>query len=294
MQTDDDAQTLNDVKFVADARAQELRSMGIVNARQLATAAPAEVYAQTEMSKYDVKKVIGAARALFDDLSDEVPSFDETDDEDIEGPQVPSGYGKSREMASESAESTADDEMPEKYKPDNEKAKITTFDDEWDSEPTPEPEDVQKVAILAGDGIFDRGELLGHLTREQQATLVEQRLSEAGIDREQLTHIGVNDSGHGKEAVQAWWSMHKERGNAVPTPNEFEPTSYDREGFEDRDEALIEWADALVLVANGQYVGRQMSLARENNKYRYSPTDDEDEEMAETFRQMNETGDDEE
>lgn len=295
---------LTDITCIGPKRETALNNMGVETVSDVAMlSGQAMLENVASIAKRDVKAALMDAREMAG--NDTKVTFTESVDDapSDAGVEVPADIG-SDDIMSEvdsaatdadteptmSTTTTADDEMPEKYKPgdqtDDDEDESLVEVNEFDSargfldaspDPIPQPEDVEKVALVAGDEAFVTGDF-SQADQSQKAAIVQARLKEAEIDPDDISIAAVG-SGCGRRAVNAW--VRQRMHNGVDTDaREFAVSNRyaSADDYRDRDERMLEWADALVVIADGDYVGGFINTAADKRCLIDTPGDDEDDE----------------
>lgn len=252
--------TLENVDKVGNVRRQELRSAGVVNVGDLAEAEATELFAQTSgISASDIEKIIDNARHM---VGIEQKASVEIDDDT----GTPMKY-----VPDDEDEADEDDEPSVSAETMDADAFLDAGADA-----SPDPDECENVALIAGDDAFDHNGPHGDKTPQEQAGLVQRRLMEFGFDPEAIGAVG---SGMGREAVNSWVSYTmNETDRELPELHHFEvdpsgeyPTRGD---YQARNKQLLDWADAVCVVANGDYVGMWVNMANEHDVLIRTPDQD--------------------
>jgi len=195
-------------------------------------------------------------------------------------------------VSESSAESTVDDdEMPEKYAPDDAMSETggdepeTIAVDDLDPEPNePQPQisddDVTKIGLVVGMDGRDGSVLADADDAEIGSTFMES-LEKAGLDAggDGWTPVMLR-SDMGVRPIVTYLkaaSNHNEvLREQVHEPAGSNPSSDEwRQAYEARDERFIDAIDGLVVIANGDFVGQYVAAAAEENKAIWTPPQDE-------------------
>lgn len=144
-----------------------------------------------------------------------------------------------------------------------------------DSDDDDEDFEINKVLLVAGEDVFDEGGQHAEMSQTEQAELVASRVVQFGIDPTKLTGIGGIRNSAGKTAVDSWvFEMDPEHRPAdlrAFSPNFDEFDEY-KNAYADMRKRASEWADAVVVFENGEYVGAYVNAALEVDQTEiYSP-----------------------
>ena len=260
---------------MTDASITELTGIGTKRAKHcsaesvedLAEMPAQKVYnelAQTGMSPEQVEAVVDEARELAD-VDGEATVY-------TEGPSDEFAENSGVEVPTKSMSTDNDTTDVESFT--NTEPETTDVDGFTTDEPS-RPDVVGNVLLIGGDGAFDDdGGRHGELSADEQAQLIAKRLVEFDIDLEDAEALSAMDRGAGKVAVDSF--IKQTDGEALPElVKPFEPNfdAFDgyAEAYEDCRERALEWADTLVVFANGDYVGMWVSMALDRNVRIESP-----------------------
>lgn len=252
--------SLSDIPQVGEVRQRTLRDAGCETVRDVAEVDATELFDQTTgISASEIETIVENAREL---VGDDTPAEVETTEAGTPVKYVPDD---------------GDDDEPETVDADAFLDGISDPDEEGERM---NPADCENVAILAGDDAFDVDGPYGELTPEGQAQLVASQLMAFGFEPEKVSTVS---SGMGSQAVRSWVSYSINEG--IDIPDLVEPFAADfdahdnaADAFRERNDELMEWADGICVVANGDYVGMWVNMANDNDVLIQTPDRDEDDE----------------
>lgn len=266
----DETPQLTNVHAVGEKRADALEDDGVKTVAQLAQIEPDRAYAalvahsgmMDGVTMDECNAMVESARELadVDDLSSESETQADATD---------------AEVAQAVAQSETDSERSE---PSTMSTQSTTNDDEQNSD-TINPEaladdvddsafgapDVDNVLVIAGDGELEpKG-------KEEAIAQLQAAFVASTFEPAQISWV---DDGMGSEAIKAWNLKRFENGDLeaeLRNPFALDWSDYDKEDpednpadvFNERRQRALEWADALLVAANGDYVGGYISEASE-------------------------------
>lgn len=274
---------------MADASITELDDVGAKRASQcsvetvgeLATEKAQAVYndlASTGLGKQQVEAIVNEAREMVG-IDQEAIVYTEGPSDEFEenrGLEIPDNAMSTTESADESEpNSTTDHDEVDVDGPD------MVGVDEFLEDDIQEPTGVGNVLLIAGEGAFDEtGGRYGDYSPKRQAGLIHQRFEEFNVPLEEIEELACMRRGAGRVAVKSFLQhtpreeLPDEFGAFDPNFDEFEQAG---DAYEDCRARSLEWADTVVVFANGDYVGMWVMEALEHNVRIETPEQDEDE-----------------
>lgn len=158
--------------------------------------------------------------------------------------------------------------------PKSEATEAESFDDanefiDATTDPELQPEDCESVLVIGGDGAFDHDGEYAEMDDEEKANLVSKRLVEQGFTN--MEELWAPGSGMSRIAVNAWVGYQKNEGNEDELPdlnqvsvNEDNDLDWS-ERYAQRNKRLLEEADGVCVIANGDYVGMWVNMVQERD-----------------------------
>lgn len=183
-------------------------------------------------------------------------------------------------MPEEAISGTTDEELEAEVDAFMDDDEDDAVDDQLDAFLDDDDEEVEinKVLLVAGEDLFSAGGKHAEMSQTEQAELVATRIVQFGIDPAALTGIGGIRNSAGKTAVDSWvFEMDAEQRPAdlrAFSPNFDEFDEY-KEAYADMRTRAAEWADAVVVFENGEYVGAYVNAALDVDETEiYSPDEE--------------------
>lgn len=236
--------------------------------------------ASTGLGKQQVEAIVNEAREMVGIEQEAIVYTEGPSDEFAEnsGVEIPDNAMSTTESVDESEPNSATDHDEVDVDADGpDMVGVDAFLEDDIEEPT----GVGNVLLIAGEGAFDEtGGRYGDYSPKRQAGLIHQRLEEFNVPLEDVEGLACMRRGAGRVAVKSFL-QHTPReeipddfGAFDPNFDEFEQAG---DAYEDCRARALEWADTLVVFANGDYVGMWVMEALEHNVRIETPEQDDDE-----------------